>query len=99
MSPEEQMMSSDVEELTEDMRRETDIENRKSLGKTTLAFINLEDMSASIALFFVGLAVLMFSSLGFFFYKNLFEAKEEPGKARRRQIDERRAKKDAPKKN
>jgi hypothetical protein len=72
MSPEEQMMSSEVEELSEDMRRETDLENRKSLGKTTLAFINLEDMSASVAIFFVTLAAVMFSSLGFFFYKNLF---------------------------
>jgi len=93
MTPEEQMMSSEVEELSEEMRRETDIENRKSLGKTTLAFINLEDMSASVALVFVALAVVLFSSLGFFFYKNLFEPKEEPGKARRREIQERRAKK------
>jgi len=93
MSPEEQMMSSEVEELSEDMRRETDLENRKSLGKTTLAFINLEDMSAGVAILCVSLAVVMFSSLGFFFYKNLFEAKEEPGKARRRQVEERRAKK------
>jgi len=32
MTPEEQMMSSEVEELSEEMRRETDVENRKSVG-------------------------------------------------------------------
>lgn len=48
MSSEELMMSNDVEELSEDMRRANDQENRKSLGKTTLAFIDLENMPASL---------------------------------------------------
>lgn len=65
------MMSNDVEELSEDMRRETEVENRKSLGKTTLAFIDLENMPASTQAFFVILAVVIFTGLGVFFYKGL----------------------------
>lgn len=71
MSPQESMMSNDVEELSEDMRRETEVENRKSLGKTTLAFIDLENMPASTQAFFVILAVVIFTGLGVFFYKGL----------------------------
>lgn len=41
-------MSNDVEELSEDMRRESDIENRKSVGKTSLAFVDLETMSVPL---------------------------------------------------
>jgi hypothetical protein len=72
MSPQESMMSNDVEELSEDMRRETEVENRKSLGKTTLAFIDLEHMSATTQAFFVALAVAIFAGLGVFFYQGLF---------------------------
>jgi len=45
MTPEESIMSNDVEELSEDMRRENDAEVRKALGKTSLAFMDLENMS------------------------------------------------------
>lgn len=93
MSPEEQMMSSDVEELSEEMRRETDLESRKNLGKTTLAFIELEGMSATLQMVFLALAVVLFGSLGFFFYKELFAGKEDPNKERRRKFEEKRAKK------
>lgn len=71
MSPQESMMSNDVEELSEDMRRETEAENRKALGKTTLAFIDLENMSATTQGLFVLLAVVLFSGLGVFFYRGL----------------------------
>lgn len=45
MSPTESMMSNDVEELSEDMRRENDLEVRKAVGKTSLAFVDLQNMS------------------------------------------------------
>jgi hypothetical protein len=41
MSQAESMMANQVEELSEDMRRESDLEVRKALGKTSLAFIDL----------------------------------------------------------
>lgn len=93
MSPEEQMMSSDVEELSEEMRRETDLESRKNLGKTTLAFIELEGMSVTLQMVFLMLAIVLFGGLGFFFYKELFVGKEDPVKEKRRKFEEKRAKK------
>jgi len=42
------MMSNDVEELSEDMKRENELDFRKSVGKTTLAFIDLENMSPTV---------------------------------------------------
>ena len=42
------MMSNDVEELSEDMKREHELDFRKSVGKTTLAFIDLENMSPTV---------------------------------------------------
>jgi hypothetical protein len=48
MTPEESIMSNDVEELSEDMRRENDAEVRKALVKTSLAFMDLENMSLTL---------------------------------------------------
>lgn len=68
MNDEETMMASEVEELSEDMKRESDIENRKALGKTTLAFLDLETMSTPLRMVFVTLAIVLFGSIGVFFY-------------------------------
>ena len=68
MTAEESIMSNDVEELSDDMRRENDMEARKSMGKTTLAFIDLENMSATMKTAFLLLATILFGGLGYFFY-------------------------------
>lgn len=91
MSPEESMMSNEVEELSEDMRRENDLEVRKAVGKTSLAFIDLENMSATMQTGFVLFAVILFSGIGIFFYNALFTKEEDPLKARRAKLDAKRA--------
>jgi hypothetical protein len=93
MTSEELKMSNDVEELSEDMRRENDKENRKSLGKTTLAFIDLETMPASLQAFFVVSASALFGGLGMFFYRSLFVKEESVMDKRKRMLEERQAKK------
>ena len=65
-------MSGEVEELSEDMRRETDLEKRKSVGKTSLAFFDLEEMNAQTQLVCVLAALVLFGSVGVFFYFKLF---------------------------
>ena len=72
MSPQEQVMSSDVEELSEDMRRETDAEARKSLGKTQLAFVDLENMDSVTSTIWILFASVLFGGIGYFFYQKLF---------------------------
>lgn len=62
------MMSNDVEELSEDMRRESEEEVRASLGKTQLAFLDLENMSTNAKIASIIAAILFFSSVGYFFY-------------------------------
>jgi hypothetical protein len=47
MSAQESMMSNDVEELSDDMRRENDLEVKKAVGKTSLAFMDLQNMSST----------------------------------------------------
>ena len=93
MTSEELKMSNDVEELSEDMRRENDKENRKSLGKTTLAFIDLETMPASLQAFFVVSAAALFGGLGMFFYRSLFVKEESVMDKRKRMLEERQSKK------
>jgi len=73
------------------MRRETDAENRKSVGKTSLAFMDLENMSTELRLVFLVAAICLFGILGYIFYKELFVEKEDPSKARRQKINEKRA--------
>jgi hypothetical protein len=72
MSPEESIMSNDVEELSEDMRRENENESRKAMGKTTLAFIDLENMSATVKTACILFTTILFSGIGYFFYLGLF---------------------------
>ena len=43
----ESIMSTQVEELSEDLKRENDEEIRQSMGKTTVAFIDLQQVSTA----------------------------------------------------
>lgn len=91
MSPEESIMSNDVEELSEDMRRETESETRKAMGKTTLAFIDLENMSATVKTACILFASILFGGIGYFFYLGLFAKEDDPIRAKREKLNARRA--------
>ena len=80
------MMSNDVEELSEDMKREHELDFRKSVGKTTLAFIDLENMSPTVYFGFILFAVVFFSIVAIFFYKNLFETKKTEKELRQERL-------------
>ena len=80
------MMSNDVEELSEDMKREHELDFRKSVGKTTLAFIDLENMSPTVQFGFIIFAVVFFSIVAIFFYKNLFETKKTEKELRQERL-------------
>jgi negative regulator of genetic competence, sporulation and motility len=91
MSPAEQMMTNDVEELSEDMRRETEEEVRAGVGKTSLAFMDLENMSSTAKLACLLAATLFFSSVGYFFYTMLFVKEADTLKVRREKLLAKRA--------
>lgn len=93
MTQEESIMSNDVEELSEDMRRENDLAVRKTLGKTSLAFIDLENMSMGLQLFFLVTAVGIFSAIGLFFYNALFKKEVSAAELHKEKVMVRRSKK------
>ena len=84
-------MTNDVEELSEDMRRETDEEIRASLGKTTLAFMDLENMSSTAKIACLVAATLFFSSVAYFFYIMLFVKEVDTLKEKRDKLLAKRA--------
>ena len=66
MTSQEIMMSNEVEEYSDDLKRESDDDMRAGLGKTQIAFIDIENMSTGarifcfVAIFGVILAILKF---------------------------------------
>ena len=77
MTSQEIMMSNEVEEYSDELRREQDDEMRGSVGKTSIAFFDIESMStASKALVILGV-ICAFAGLAKFFHGELWE-KEPP---------------------
>ncbi len=85
-------MSNEVEELSEDMRRENDLEVRKAVGKTSLAFIDLENMPATLSTGAVIFATILFSTIGWFFYRSLFVKEADLHKQKREKLAAKRSK-------
>ena len=83
--------ANQVEELSEDMRRESDLEVRKALGKTSLAFIDLQTMSTATKTGCIILATFIFTVIGVFFYYALFVKEVDPLKVKREKLAARRA--------
>lgn len=84
------MMTNDVEELSEDMRRESDEEMRSGLGKTQLAFMDLETMSTNAKIACIIAATLFFSSVGYFFYQTLFVKEVDPLRVKKQEMKAKR---------
>ena len=48
MTQQEILMSNEVEDVSEDLQRESTQEARASMGKTTIAFFDIENMSVPV---------------------------------------------------
>ena len=72
MTSQEIMMSNEVEEYSDELKRESDLELRDSLGKTTIAFVNIENMSGVTKGLLVTLIVAAFGGIAYYFYKELY---------------------------
>lgn len=47
MSQQEILMSNEMEDYSDELKREQDLEARKSIGKTQIAFFDIENMSVA----------------------------------------------------
>lgn len=74
------------------MRRENDLEVRKAVGKTSLAFIDLENMPATISTGAVIFATILFGTIGWFFYRSLFVKEADLHKLKREKLATKRSK-------
>merc|ERR1719273_1639375 len=87
MTPQEILMSNEVEEYSDEMKRETDMEIRQSMGKTSIAFFDIENMSpltkVLYMLGFVGLVGLV-AWLG---YKELIDKEPDFNAIRREMVN------------
>jgi hypothetical protein len=71
MSSEEILMSNEVEEYSDELKRESDVEMRDSLGKTSIAFMDLENMSLMSKIVVLILVLGLLGAGGKFFYNEL----------------------------
>ena len=85
MTPQESRMTAEVEELSDEMRRDAEEEVRQSMGKTTVAFVNLEDLSLWQEIAYLLFILGFFAVLAGVFYKLLFVPEEDPVKKKRQE--------------
>ena len=87
MSPQEILMSNEVEEYSDEMKRETDAEIRQSMGKTSIAFFDIENMTpATKVLYMLGFFGLM-GLVAFLGYKELIEKEPDFNTVRREMVN------------
>ena len=79
-------MSTQVEELSEDLKRENDEEIRQSMGKTSVAFIDLQQVSTAGRVATLVAAFLLFYLIGQYFYKTLFVKEADPFQQKREKL-------------
>lgn len=77
MTSQEIMMSNEVEEYSDELRREQDDELRGSMGKTSIAFFDIESMGPVSKLLVLLIVLAAFGAVAKFFHGELWE-KELP---------------------
>lgn len=70
-------MSNEVEEYSDELKREQDDELRGSVGKTTVAFFNIEDMGPASKAIVLVIILALFGLIGRFFHSELYEQERD----------------------
>ncbi len=86
MTSAESITSTQVEELSEDLKRENDEEIRQSMGKTSLAFIDLQQVSTAGRVGTLVAAFLLFYLILWYFYWTLFLKETDPFQLKRENL-------------
>ena len=94
MSSQEILMSNEVEEYSDELKREQDDELRGSVGKTTVAFFNIEDMGPASKAIVLVIILTLFGLIGRFFHSELYEQERDVNVQRKEAL---RARKEAKK--
>ena len=90
MSQEEILMSNDVEELSDEMKREITEEARTQMGKTQIAFFDLQAMNGTTQLVYLALILSVFYAIARVVYANLIVKKPDFHSERREKLREKR---------
>ena len=95
MTPQEILMSNEVEEYSEEMKRESDAEIKQNMGKTSIAFFEIDNMSGlQQALYMLGFFILV-ASVAWFGYKELIEKEPDFNTVRREMVNQKKEAKKA----
>ena len=87
MTSQEILMSNEVEEYSDEMKRETDIEIKKSMGKTSIAFFDIENMTPlTKAIYMLGFFGLI-GLVAFLGYKELIDKEPDFNAVRREMVN------------
>jgi len=96
MTPQEILMSNEVEEYSDEMKRETDADARASMGKTSIAFMDLENMSGAAQAFYMVAFFGLLGGVGYLGFKELVDKEPEFNAVRREMVNlKKQAKKDS----
>lgn len=98
MTQEERIMATEIEDISEDLHAEQVSTNRASAGRTSVAFMDPQNMGTGAKFLYIVFFLSFFGGIGFCFYKGLFPEEQDPRKLRRKQLNERRANETSPSK-
>ncbi len=86
-------MSNEVEDYSDELKREQDDELKSSVGKTSIAFFDIENMSGTARVVVLVVVLAAFAAIGAFFYKELFEMEPDVNDVRKELLKMRKEKK------
>jgi hypothetical protein len=95
MTNEEAMMSNEVEDYSDDLKRETELEARSTLGKTQVAFFDIENMSTTARVFFFVVIFAIFAAILKYFHGELVEKELDVNDVRKEKLRQRKENKKA----
>jgi hypothetical protein len=93
MTQQEILMSNEVEEYSDELKREGDADLRNSMGKTSLAFMDLEHMGPTTKFILFVLISGLFGAIGWYLQKELKDAKVDVNLDRKEKLRQRYEKK------
>ena len=93
MTSEEILMSNEVEEYSDELKRESDDQLRESIGKTTIAFMDLENMSLTSRMVALLLVLALLAAAARFLYNELAGEQRDLNDIRKDEIRTRKEKK------
>lgn len=86
-------MNQEIEDYSDEMKRETDDEMRNQMGKTTIAGFDLSNMGIVAQSAIMTIILSIFAAIGYFFYRELAVPKIDINEERKAKLRARKEKK------